>query len=419
MNTSVFWDTLWILIAALLLLAMNLGVALAEAGFFQIKRSLELVSKYLVVFLMAFLGFLSMGWGLMFGDGNSWFGLNGLFFLTGPDNSPATGPAYHGVYSLLSGSGLPLSVKFIYHLMGCITAATILARGLARRVVRKAVILFSLVMAAVIYPVSGRWIWGGGWLAQLGIIDFAGSGVIHAVAGWTTLAGLWIAGPKYRLIPPAGQIQPWPPGNSADTMIGVLAVWIGWLGFNPGAALNTDLDLVSHVFQTINISAFGGVISTLLAAKITFGKTGCGMAFNGGLAGLVAISAACPYVSLSSALIIGLIAGILLVISITVLDRFKIEDSGAVLSVHLSNGLFGMLAVGLFAQNGITRFEAGNGLFFGGGYHLLQIQGVGILATAIFSFTLATLIWTFFHSFPNVKTPLRQEFQDLKTRSGL
>lgn len=419
MNTSVFWDTLWILIATLLLFSMNLGAALVEAGFFQAKRSLELVSRYLLVFLMASLGFFSLGWGLMFGNGNNWFGLSGLFFLTGSDNSPAMGSTYRGVYSALAQSGLPLVVKFLYHLMGCLTAAAILARGVSKRITRDAVIWFSLIMAAVIYPVTGRWVWGGGWLAQLGMIDFAGATVIHAGAGWTALAGLWLAGPKYRLIPPGGQIQSFPPGNRADTTIGILAVWFGWLGFNPGAGLITDLDLVIHVLSTINVSALAGIFSATLASRVLLGKIGCGMAFNGGLAGLVAISASCAYVSLTSALIIGFIAGILLVASIFLLDRFKIDDSGGVLSIHLSNGVFSALTVGLFTQNEITGFPTGNGLFFGGGYHLLQIQCAGILATAMYSFVLAACVWAFLQSNWNIRVSLRQEFQELNKHSGL
>jgi len=194
METKVAMDTIWVLFAAMLVFFMNLGFAMVESGFARVKNTVNILSKNFIVFAVSSLGFLFLGFGLMFGDGNSIFGTNGLFFLGGADNSPATGDAYQGVYSSLSWAGVPLMAKFFFQLVFAGTAATIVSGALAERIKYKSFIVFSFFLTMLIYPVVGHWIWGGGWLYQIGMFDFAGSTVVHAVGGWAALAGVLLWG---------------------------------------------------------------------------------------------------------------------------------------------------------------------------------------------------------------------------------
>lgn len=196
MEMKVALDTMWVLLTAMLVFFMNLGFAMVEAGFARMKNCVNILSKNFIVFAVSSLGFLFIGWGLMFGDGSPFIGLHGLFFASGPDNSPATGAAYKGVYSAIAWTGVPFWAKFFFQLVFCGTAATIVSGAVAERVKYKSFIVFSFVMAMFIYPVVGHWVWGGGWLAAKGMFDFAGSTVVHSVGGWAALAGVLMLGPR-------------------------------------------------------------------------------------------------------------------------------------------------------------------------------------------------------------------------------
>src|SRR4030043_1311734 len=196
METKVIIGTIWVLITDQMVVFMNLVCAAVESGFARSKNCVNILSKNFVVFAVSSLGFLILGWGLMFGDGNGFIGLKGLFFAGGLDNSPATGEAYQGVYTAISWTGVPFWAKFFFQLVFCGTAATIVSGAVAERIKYIAFILFSFAMVMFIYPVVGHWVWGGGWLAKTGMFDFAGSTVVHSVGGWAALAGALMLGPR-------------------------------------------------------------------------------------------------------------------------------------------------------------------------------------------------------------------------------
>ena len=413
MDPKIVLDTLWVLITAMLVFFMNLGFAMVESGFARAKNCVNILSKNFIVFAVSSLGFLLLGWGVMFGDGSSLIGLKGLFFLSGADNSPAMGDAYKGVYSALNWTGVPLLAKFFFQLVFCGTAATIVSGAVAERIKYKAFIVFTFVMAIFIYPVIGHWVWGGGWLAKLGMFDFAGSTVVHSVGGWAALAGILVLGPRFGKYTKDGKIHPIPGHNLSIATIGVFVLWLGWFGFNPGSTMAADPNAISHVVMTTNMAAIAATLSSTVLAWIMLGKPDLGMTLNGCLAGLVAITAPCAFVSVGSSLVIGVIAGILVVLFVMFFDRAKIDDPVGALSVHLVNGIFGTLAVGLFAQDKITGTATGNGLFFGGGMGLLSAQLIGIAATAVFVFAIALIAWLLIKAIMGIRVSLQEEIEGL------
>lgn len=413
MDIKVTLDTLWVLVAAMLVFFMNLGFAMVESGFNRAKNCVNILSKNFVVFAVSSLGFYLLGWGLMFGDGGPFFGWRGLFFLSGADNSPAVGHAYQGVYSAISWTGVPLFAKFFFQLVFCGTAATIVSGAVAERIKYKSFIVFSFIMTMLIYPIVGHWIWGGGFLAKLGMWDFAGSTVVHSVGGWAALAGILVLGPRFGKYGPGGKINPIPGHNLSIATIGCFVLWLGWFGFNPGSTMAADPGAISHVLLTTNTAAVAAIVSATAVSWLLLGQPDLGMTLNGCLAGLVAITAPCAFVSVGSSLIIGLIAGALVVLSVIGFDRLKIDDPVGALSVHLVNGVFGTLAVGLFAQDGLTGVATGNGLFFGGGAKLLLTQLAGVAATAVYVFAVAGAAWLILHKTMGIRVSLQEEIEGL------
>lgn len=413
MEIKVVLDTIWVVLAAMLVFFMNLGFAMVEAGFARAKNCVNILSKNFIVFAISSLGFLLLGWGLMFGDGNLFIGLKGLFFLNGADNSPAVGEAYKGVYSAISWAGVPLLAKFFFQLVFCGTAATIVSGAVAERIKYIAFIIFSFIMATLIYPVVGHWIWGGGWLSQLGMFDFAGSTTVHSVGGWAALTGIIFLGPRFGKYSDDGKIHPIPGHNLSLATIGAFVLWLGWFGFNPGSTMAADPNAIAHILMTTNTGAIAGTLSSTVISWWLLGKPDLGMTINGCLAGLVAITAGCAFVSVSSALIIGLLAGIFVVLAVIGFDRLKLDDPVGAISVHLINGVFGTIAVGLFAQDKIAGVATGNGLFFGGGFKLLSAQLIGIAATAIWVLTTSTITWLVLKYTMGIRVGLNEEIEGL------
>lgn len=412
METKVIVDTMWVLITAMLVFFMNLGFAAVESGFARAKNCVNIMSKNFIVFAVSSLGFLLIGWGLMFGDGSPIVGLKGLFFVGGADNSPATGEAYQGVYSAISWTGVPLWAKFFFQLVFCGTAATIVSGAVAERIKYIAFILFSFAMTMFIYPVVGHWVWGGGWLAKIGMFDFAGSTVVHSIGGWAALAGVIMLGPRIGKYS-NGQIKAIPGHNLSLATVGTFVLWFGWFGFNPGSTMAADPNAIAHVAVTTNTAAASAIMSATVLSWLLLGKPDLGMTLNGCLAGLVAITAPCAFVSVSSSLIIGLIAGVLVVLAVMMFDRLRLDDPVGALSVHLVNGVFGTLCVGLFAQDKITGTATGNGLFFGGGLKLLGAQLVAVVSVAIFVFGAAAIIWAILKAVIGIRVSREEELRGL------
>ncbi|MDP3790203.1 MAG: ammonium transporter [Candidatus Omnitrophota bacterium] len=413
METKVVLDTLWVLVTAMLVFFMNLGFAMVEAGFARVKNCVNIMSKNFIVFAVSSIGFLILGWGLMFGDGNSLIGLKGLFFLNGADNSPAVGEAYHGVYSAISWTGVPLLAKFFFQLVFAGTAATIVSGAVAERIKYASFIVFSFIMVMFIYPIVGHWIWGGGWLAKLGMFDFAGSTVVHSIGGWAALAGVLMLGPRFGKYSDNGKINPIPGHNLSIATIGTFVLWLGWFGFNPGSTMMADPNAISHIAITTNIAAAAAILSATALSWMLLGKPDLGMTLNGCLAGLVAITAPCAFVSVPSSIIIGMVAGILVVLAVIGFDRIKIDDPVGALSVHLVNGIFGTVCVGLFAQDAITGTSTGNGLFFGGGFKLLLSQLTGVFSVGAFVFLSSLAVWAVIKASIGLRVSLQEEIEGL------
>lgn len=394
-NQLVAIDTLWVLVCAFLVFFMNTGFGCLEAGFCRAKNTVNILAKNFVVFGISSLAFWAIGFGLMFGDGNSLIGTNG-WFLTGLDNSPLTGDAYQGVFSSLNWAAIPLEVKFFFQLAFAATAATIVSGCVAERIHYSSFIIFALLVVGVFYPISGHWIWGGGWLAGLGMWDFAGSTVVHSVGGWAGLAGIIVLGPRIGKYRKNGSVSPIPGHSMPLAFLGGMILWLGWFGFNPGSTMGISGDntlAVSHIVVTTNIACAAGLLCATFCSWLITRKPDFSLTVNGALAGLVAVTAPCAFVGPFSALAIGLVAGALVVGASYFFDKIRIDDPVGALSVHLVCGVWGTLAVGLFASTDAPGGIDSNGLFMGGGFALLGAQAIGVLAVGAFTFSLSLLSW--------------------------
>ncbi|NLG17373.1 MAG: ammonium transporter [Fibrobacter sp.] len=369
-------DTLWVLVAGFLVFFMNAGFAFVEAGFCRAKNAVNILAKNYVVFALAAVAFWAIGYGFTFGaEGNALIGA-GSFLV----NEKAASPV----------SNIPMFAFFFFQLAFASAACSIISGAVAERIKFSAFILFGTVMVAVIYPIGGHWVWGGGWLASMGFHDFAGSTVVHSVGGWAALAGILLLGPrlgKYREDGSSRLIL----GHSIPlATLGGFILWLGWFGFNPGSELALTAN-VPRIALTTALASCAGTITSMFTAWKLVGKPDLSMIINGSLAGLVAVTAGCAVVSPAGAIVIGAISGILVVISVIVIDKARLDDPVGALSVHLVNGIWGTLAVGLFAVPGyINGVE---GLFYGGGTGQVVSQLTGIAAVGTTAFGLSLLLW--------------------------
>ena len=385
MEMTMIVDTLWVLLAAVLVFFMNLGFASLEAGMARSKNTVNILSKNFIVFAVSSLGFMLLGWGLMFGGDHPLIGTEHLFILGENDLS---------FYSDTLTSNVPFWGKFFFQLVFCGTAATIVSGAVAERIKYITFIIFSFVLTLVIYPIVGHWVWGGGWLASLGFMDFAGDTVVHSLGGWAALAGAVILGPRIGKYDRDGKPRAIPGHNMSLAVIGLFVLWLGWFGFNPGSTMSfQNPSDVMHILMTTNTSAIAAVLTSTVTSWIFIGKPDLGMTINGCLAGLVAITGGCAYISIVDSLIIGAVAGVLVVFAVVFFDRIKVDDPVGATSVHLCCGVFGTICVGLFAKEGVTTLSSQNGLFYGGGTKLLGIQLLGIAAVGAFVFAASFALW--------------------------
>lgn len=357
----------WMLIAGALVYFMQAGFAMVEAGFCRAKNASNLMMKNLLDFAMGTLAYFAIGFGLMYGAG-----AYGLF---GTDGWFLTGDMYD----------VTVYRDFFFQVVFAATAATIVSGAVAERLKFNSYLVYSLVISAIIYPIYGHWVWGGGWLSQLGMHDFAGSGVVHALGGFVGLAGAMVLGPRFGKYDKDGKPLAIRGHSIPLAALGVFILWFGWFGFNGGSTLNGEDLRMAVIIANTNIAAAAGTISALLLIYAKTKVWDIGMALNGGLAGLVAVTAPCAVISGPSALIIGLIAGMIVVVSLLVVENAGIDDPVGAFSVHGVNGVFGLLAVGLFADG---TYGDITGLFYGGGFEQLGVQAIGAVAVAIWAFGL-------------------------------
>ncbi len=368
-------DTLWVLVAAVLVMLMQAGFAMVESGFTRGKNSINILMKNLIDFSMGSLIFFIIGYTLMFGTD-----VGGLF------GKPVLFLNDDGV------DGITNKASLIFQTVFAATAATIVSGAVAERTKFSSYIVFTVFITALIYPIAGHWIWGGGWLSTLStpFHDFAGSTVVHSVGAWIGLAGAIVLGPRIGKYGKDGSVKAIPGHNLTIGALGVFILWFGWFGFNGGSQLaiagEANAVAVSSIFLNTNLSAAAGALAATALTWIRYKKPGLSLSLNGALAGLVAITAGCDIVTPGASIIIGLIAGVALVFSVEFFDKFlKVDDPVGAISVHGVNGALGTILVGFFAVDG--------GLFHGGGASLLVSQLLGVGAVAAWSLGLGFLLF--------------------------
>ena len=371
-------DTVWVLMAAFLVFFMQAGFGMVEAGFIRAKNSCNILTKNFIDYCSASLMFFLVGYAFMFGAGNGFIGLSG-FGLEGAENP----------------SSVPLWAFWLFQAAFCGAAATIVAGGMAGRMKFPAYLIYTVFISALVYPIIGHWVWGGGWLNKLGFFDFAGSTVVHATGGWAAFIGTILLGPRIGkyITNRSGETKTRaiPGHNIPLASLGVFILWFGWFGFNAGSTLGVSGDggsLASLVAMNTNLAAATGAITAMITIWILGGKPDLGMTMNGCLAGLVAITAPCACVAPWAAIAIGGVGGVIVVCGTVLLDRIHVDDPVGAVPVHGMNGIWGTLAVGLFGLTNYGGVETGlgsAGLFTGGGARQLGIQAMGGFVSAGFS----------------------------------
>lgn len=372
-NIKLAIDTLWVLIAAALVFFMNAGFALLEAGLCRAKNTANILGKNVLVACVAALGYGAVGYALMFGG-------YGDLFLREP-TSPAP---------------LPPLVFFLFQVCFTATACSIVSGAVAERIKYGAFLAFSFVLGTIIYPIVGRVVWGGGFLATWGFHDFAGSTVVHLFGGVAALAGVMVLGPRLGRYAKDGKPRAMPGHSMPLATLGTFILWLGWFGFNAGSALTVD-GSTARIAAVTFLAACAGGVSATFTAWYTLKKPDLAMTLNGVLAGLVAITAGCAVIQASWAVLVGLVAGALVVLAVPAFDRLKLDDPVGAMSVHMVNGAFGTLAVGLFAapelRLGAESEQLAYGLVYGGGASLLAIQAAGVGIVFAFTFAASMVIW--------------------------
>jgi Amt family ammonium transporter len=362
-------DTLWVTIAAMLVFFMQAGFGMVEAGFIRAKNSCNILTKNFIDYCSASVMFFLVGFAFMFGEGNGFIG-HSYFGLSG---APSIWP----------GTNVQIWAFWFFQAAFCGAAATIVAGGMAERMKFPAYLMYTVVISALVYPIVGHWIWGGGWLSGLGFADFAGSTVVHATGGWAAFIGTILLGARIGKFGPDGKPRAIPGHSIPLASLGVFILWFGWFGFNPGSTAGVgDGASVSLVAINTNLSAAAGALAAMVTVWLVAGKPDLSMTMNGCLAGLVAVTAPCAYVQPWAALIIGLIGGVIVVLGALFLDRIRVDDPVGAVPVHGMNGIWGTISIGLFADPALL--ESGSGLFYGGGLRQLGIQAMGALVCSLF-----------------------------------
>ncbi len=397
-DVQIVLDNIWIVVASILVIFMNAGFGMLETGFCRQKNAVNILTKNLIVFALATVSFWALGYALAFGTGNAFFGFSG-FFLAGSE--PDT---------LVDGLTLTVPVFFLFQAAFAGTAATIVSGAVAERVKFSSFIIFSILLTAICYPVTAHWVWGGGWLSDMSFLgegvafsDFAGSTVVHSVGGWAALMGAIFLGPrigKYQ----NGGVNAIPGHNMSIATLGCLILWIGWFGFNPGSELAASLAVPQIALVTNLAAAAGGITATFTAWALS-GKPDLSMVINGILAGLVGITAGCGGIGYWGAVIVGGIAGVIVVFSVGFFDSIKIDDPVGATSVHLVCGIWGTLAVGLFHKD--------LGLFFGFGPTQLIAQIIGIIAIGLFTVIVTSILWVVLKSLIGLRVSSEEELKGL------
>ncbi len=394
----------WVLIATALIYFMQAGFALCEAGLTRAKNTGNILMKNMMDFCIGTPCYWLVGFGLMFG---------GLGPIVGGFDPMILG-SYTAENSVVP-QNMPLWCYVIFETVFCATAATIVSGSMAERTNFKAYCVYSAVISLIIYPITGHWAWGGGWLYQLGFHDFAGSAAVHMVGGLIACLGAWMLGPRIGKYDKNGKAKAIPGHNLTACALGVFILWFCWFGFNGGStAAMADGDnaaTASNAFMTTNMAAAVATLTTMIFTWFRYGKPDVSMTFNGALAGLVAITASCDCVSPIASVIIGFVAGILVVLSVEFFDNVaRIDDPVGAVSVHMANGIWGTIAVGLFSNGGDG---VGKGLFYGGGFHQLGLQLLGFVSIAAYVLITMFIVFKIIDKLIGLRVPAYIEIDGL------
>jgi Amt family ammonium transporter len=395
-------DVIWLLMAAFLVFFMQAGFAMVESGFSRAKNAANLLMKNLMDFSAGTILYFAIGFGLMYGTS-----VSGLF---GADNFFLRAIGF-GPDSAYDWAG------FLFQLVFAATAATIVSGAVAERLKFSAYLVYSIILVGLVYPISGHWLWGGGWLAELGFIDFAGSTIVHSVGGWAGLAGALVLGPRIGKFNKDGSSNVIPGHSLTLAALGVFILWFGWFGFNPGSTLSGMNPGIGFIAVTTNIAAAAGAVSAMVVNWIRTGEPSTEMALNGALAGLVAITAGCASVTPTGAFLIGLIAGPMLVYGLVFVERvLRVDDPVGAIGVHCINGVWGTLAVGLFAAPSaglLTDMGEVAGLFYGGGLAQLGVQTVGVIAVGLWAFITVFFVFKITDVIMGIRVSPKEELEGL------
>ena len=382
-------NNVWMMLCTALVFIMHLGFASVETGLTRAKNTTNILFKNVFVICSGLLTYYICGFNLMYpGDFNGYFGFAGFGLDPGADGNTA----------LYADGGYTYWTDFIFQGMFAATCATIVSGAVAERIKLSAFMIFAVIFVAIIYPIAGSWKWGGGWLEAMGFYDFAGSTLVHSVGGWGALVGAWMLGGRLGKFGPDGRLTPIPGSNMPLAAIGVFLLWLGWFGFNGGSVLSADPELTSLVLVTTCLAAAGGGLGAMLSYNFVSTKPDLSMALNGILAGLVGVTAGADVVTPMSAILIGAIAGCLVVGSVIFFDRIRIDDPVGAISVHLTCGIWGTLAVGIFSTNPDHSF-------------LTQLIGVG--AYAAFTLVCVLVVFGILNATIGIRVPEEDEVEGL------
>lgn len=392
-------NIVWVFLGAVMVMLMQAGFAILEAGLTRQKNCNNVLMKNIMDFAIGSIIFLVVGFGLMFGES-----LGGIVGITGFIDPTSL--------NLSQFEALSPTVFIFFQTVFCATAATIVSGAMAERTKFSSYLIYTLVISLVIYPISGHWIWGGGFLSKIGFIDYAGSTAVHSVGGWAALMGAVVLGPRMGKYNRDGSTNAIPGHNIMMATLGVFILWFCWFGFNPGSSLEAA-GYIGHIAMTTNLSACAGALVAMFLTWKKYGKPDVSMTLNGILAGLVAITAGCHIVSLYGAIAIGAVGGILVVYGCEILDRkLHVDDPVGAVGVHCLNGVWGTLAVGLFACN-TPASEGTLGLFFGGGTALLITQLIGVIIVAVWVCSMSFIMFTLIKKTVGLRVTPQEELAGL------
>jgi Amt family ammonium transporter len=403
-------DTVWVIVAALLVLFMQAGFAMLEVGFSRMKNVGSVVAKILANMGIGLVAFWVAGFAFAFGEGDSLnplIGLQGFFINPGPD--------VNATFAGLSWTAVPLSAKFLFQVAFALVSLAIVWGTMLERTKFAVYLIFAVVFAGLIYPTVAHWIWGGGWLSGLGMQDFAGSTVVHLQGAVAALAGTLLLGPRIGKYDDAGNPQTIPGHNMPLAVLGVLILWIGWWGFNPGSTLAAVGQPFADIALTTNLAAGAGVLGAMVMSYAYRRNIDVGMAGNGAIAALVAITAACAFVDPWASIVIGFVAGVIMYVTLLLVDKIGVDDPLGAIAAHGMGGIWGTLSCGLFATPALAEsVGAGQGgLFYTGSFYQLGIQALGIIAAGGFTFITSFVVFALLKATVGLRVKPEEELNGL------